>query len=523
MSLGSASSANVLVRNEDAKQALSHLGILCCDKTGVLTSGTMTAIEFVIATPMATMVTVPIADIPSHELDLVMVCQEPSSGTVLCTTVGGTQIGEFLVPSGEEPFGEWLADAVAEARPLQSTERLRLVNPVGQMITTKCVRTEELETFLQCAVLSAKATALSDGEFLGRANDVAMLKACQNLMTSYGGVAEFVASQPEVFEIPLYASNKWTLTVRSGERSGQKAFHAVMKGPLDRIIHFLYISAAMQHSLEDAAKMMMNQGKRVVCLAERWFTDLPADFQFQGSRRDDVNFPLSAFKFLGFVTIEDPPRAGASVLVEKMSHGGVRTVMLTGDHSAMAEVVARRIGILQDDGSIRELSSKRVLVGGHTIDEMTPPSGSFADAPPEVLEFWSDCVKDTCIFSRVSPEHKRVIIRAYQQVGGLSAAMIGDSVDDVPALTEANVGFVMGSCGHQVAKDAADILLMDDDLKAVVTCVEHSRIPEGRPRETEQTFRIQCLQWFCSSRPSFFEKTRLALVAYSMRRRGSPR
>lgn len=156
--------------------------------------------------------------------------------------------------------------------------------------------------------------------------------------------------------------------------------------------------------------------------------------------------------FLGLISMMDPPREESAAAVKECIRAGIKPVMITGDHKVTAAAIAKRIGILKEDGEACE---------GAAIEGMSDE---------ELREF----VPKISVYARVSPEHKIRIVRAWQERGNI-VAMTGDGVNDAPALKQADIGVAMGITGTEVSKDAAAMVLTDDNFATIIKAVENGR------------------------------------------------
>jgi len=200
-----------------------------------------------------------------------------------------------------------------------------------------------------------------------------------------------------------------------------------------------------QRALAEADAMAAD-ALRVLAVAYR---DAPS-----GTATEDLDQDLT---FVGLIGMIDPLREEASRAVERCRRAGIRTVMITGDHPRTATVLAARLGIDRGlDGSGLRTWEGRELEGR---DE----------------EGWREAVGDASVFARVSPEHKLRIVEALQQSGQV-VAMTGDGVNDAPALRKADIGIAMGIKGTAVAKEAAAMIIRDDDFGTIVRAVEQGRV-----------------------------------------------
>jgi magnesium-transporting ATPase (P-type) len=192
----------------------------------------------------------------------------------------------------------------------------------------------------------------------------------------------------------------------------------------------------------DAAGDMAARGLRVLAVAQRRGPGLGA-----GPDQDERELTL-----LGIVGLEDPPRPGAAQAVAACRRAGIKLAMVTGDHAGTARAVARDVGLLVDGGLVIEST------------ELPQDDAALGD----LLD------RDGVVVARVSPEDKLRITRALQRRGHV-VAMTGDGVNDAPALHEADIGVAMGATGSDVAREAADLVLLDDRFATIVAAVEQGR------------------------------------------------
>ena len=192
------------------------------------------------------------------------------------------------------------------------------------------------------------------------------------------------------------------------------------------------------------ADRLAGDGYRVLAFARRLFTDVAAAPPPESVERD--------LTFLGLAALIDPPRPEAAQAVADCRSAGITPVMITGDHSETAESIARDLGILEGNG--------RVLTGSE-LDELSD-------------EAFARLARSVRVYARVSPRQKLRIVRALQ-ANGEFVAMTGDGVNDAPALKRAGIGVAMGKKGTDVAREAADMVLLDDNFATIVSAVRAGR------------------------------------------------
>ncbi|SHI70944.1 Ca2+-transporting ATPase [Thermoclostridium caenicola] len=197
-----------------------------------------------------------------------------------------------------------------------------------------------------------------------------------------------------------------------------------------------------REKLRDECSAMTSRALRVMSFAYR--TVQPSQL-----RRDDLE---SQLVFIGLAGMTDPPRKEAIEAVAKCRRAGIRTVMITGDHVETATAIARAMDIYREGD---------LVINGHEIDQMSD------------RELEEACRKAT-VFARVFPKHKLRIVRAIRNKGNI-VAMTGDGVNDAPAVKDADIGIAMGKSGTDVTRQAASMILMDDNFSSIVAAVEEGR------------------------------------------------
>lgn len=234
----------------------------------------------------------------------------------------------------------------------------------------------------------------------------------------------------------------------------------------------------MRETFMRAYESMGGLGERVM-----GFADLPLPVsQFEEKFKfntDDVNFPLTGFRFLGLVSMIDPPRASVPDAVAKCRDAGIRIIMVTGDHPITAQAIARSVGIISDSSETVHDIAKRV---GVSIDSIDPFLAQAAVIHGSDLRDMNEQQIDELlsnhyevVFARTSPQQKLNIVEACQRSGSI-VAVTGDGVNDSPALKKADIGIAMGINGSDVSKQAADMILLDDNFASIVHGIEEGRL-----------------------------------------------
>ena len=252
----------------------------------------------------------------------------------------------------------------------------------------------------------------------------------------------------------------------------------------------------------DANKAFALKGERVFGLAYYKLNkkDFPFDFEFkndigvengEANRRKIPNFSINNLCFIGLIGLEDPPRIGVKEAIATCKKAGIKIIMITGDQTLTAASIAYQIGIienLEDTPEIikikenlptieaAEKKSNTLIIDGGRLTKMLKADQNLSEDNPNKGAFFRDWImKRDVVFARTSPDQKLIIVDACQKLSHI-VAVTGDGANDLPAIKKANIGIAMGKVGADVAKDAADILLMDDNFANVVEGIRQGRI-----------------------------------------------
>ncbi|KAG0287811.1 hypothetical protein BGZ97_006987, partial [Linnemannia gamsii] len=258
---------------------------------------------------------------------------------------------------------------------------------------------------------------------------------------------------PKVFEVPFNSENNTILL--NGEAVPLTAEHA--------------------KAYDEMYALMASKGHRVLAFAQMLLPrdQYPDDIVFDKEKK---NYPTTNLCFVGLVSLEDPPKHGVREAIGRCRSAGIRVMMVTGDHPLTAEAIGRKINLVLSDTkemvakhrgcSVDEVGDDEynaIVIHGEQIDSMTDQDWDLIFSKPEI------------IFARTSPKHKLQIVKRAQAMGHI-VGVTGDGVNDSPALKKADLGIAMNISGSDVSKEAASMILLDDNFASTVRGIEEGRL-----------------------------------------------
>lgn len=437
-------SKNVLVKNVQSVETLGSTSLIASDKTGTLTQNRMTV---------------------QHCWYDQKLCEVPAYKNYVARDQGWS-----AVHMGAHPHYD------------PKTKTFQYLH----MVATLCNNSE----FQVADVLDPEAKPIDlekechNPEFnllglscTGDASESGLIKCVQMM----GDIKTFRQAFPKLFEIKFNSTNKWQLSVHKPDPNNSLGLDPVspllvLKGAPEKVWALCSkmmiggevqpITKQLEQDFLKAYETLGSMGERVLGFAYRTLPDYDVSYSFNDT--PEMNFPKDELIFVGLFALIDPPRQGVPEAVEKCKEASVRVFMVTGDHPITAQAIAKQVGIIDD----AHLAAKdAAVVTGDDIRQWM-----MIEDPIAQQAKWDEALDHTqIVWARVTPAHKLLIVENAQRRGEI-VSVTGDGVNDAPALKKGNVGIAMGISGKDVSKEAADLILMDDNFASIVNGVEEGRL-----------------------------------------------
>ncbi|MEG1290996.1 MAG: cation-translocating P-type ATPase, partial [Lachnospiraceae bacterium] len=324
----------------------------------------------------------------------------------------------------------------------------------NKMTVTACnTFSKKEEPALVCASVLCNDAVIDGEKEIGDPTETALLNFAEKKEKGY--VKQIQSTFQRKASIP-FDSNRKCMSVCYKKEEEEK-FFLITKGAVDVLLK------QMTKKLEagEIRKITKEDREKIKQLNEGFTEKGLRVLAFAGKRIEPLKETMQQEKieqelcYLGLMAMSDPPRKESQESIKKCKEAGILTVMITGDHPKTAEAIAKEIGILSKD-----IGEELVLTGAE-LEEMSD-------------EELRNKVLQTRVYARVSPKHKIRIVRAWQE-RGMITAMTGDGVNDAPSLKQADVGVAMGNSGTEAAKEAADMILADDNFATIVKAIQGGR------------------------------------------------
>ena len=310
----------------------------------------------------------------------------------------------------------------------------------------KNVEDDDLKRLIEISMLCNDTKVSASNELTGDPTETALV----DMGFKLDFTPELYVTYPRVEEVPFDSDRKLMTTVH---QVGNK-YLVYTKGGVDELLKRCnsYISnGEIKNDLEQFKEKITVQNEkmakdalRVLAMGYKELDNMPSSDEMKEIEKDLI--------YVGMVGMIDPPREEVKAAVAKCKSAGIKTVMITGDHKITATAIAKALGIMEDGDE---------AITGSELEEMSDD---------ELIKR----VRNIAVYARVSPEHKVRIVKAWQANGEI-VAMTGDGVNDAPALKTADIGCAMGIVGTDVSKEAADVILTDDNFSTIVSAVEEGR------------------------------------------------
>ena len=494
---------NIMVKNLQSVETLGSITCICSDKTGTLTKNKMTVVHaFYDGEIKKTSESQSnLRNENNEEIKMTTFDEnDPSFHWFKFAGVCGS-IGEFLTSTPEDylpvvqernKFQKEHPEATNE----EINEQIRILREKYQPQYT-----EEFNKNVDDRYTNTDASESGIIKFFEKIEPIDIIREQYPLHFEEGNPVS----------IPFSSDLKYACYMRKGK---DNVYYLAMKGAPERILNrcSTYLLNGSEASITESFKEKFAQanqafalkGERVIGLAFLRLNpeQYPPDYHFEiekmgkSSNREKgadpkVNFPLRNLCFAGMVAMEDPPRDGVREAISQCKKAGIKVIMVTGDQSLTAASIANQIGIISDIDDTPELIQRReklssleeaeaksntIIIEGGRLQAYLDRDSAMSDDNPNKNSFLRNwLLKRDVVFARTSPENKLSIVAACQQLSHI-VAVTGDGVNDSPAIKKADIGIAMGKVGTDVAKDAADILLLDDNFPNIIRGIKQGRV-----------------------------------------------
>ena len=302
------------------------------------------------------------------------------------------------------------------------------------------IKSENIEFISELATMCTDCTITykeGKAQVNGEPTEIALV---QNGLQNNKNKTELYQKMPRINEIPFDSSRKMMTTIHKINNK----YRIITKGAPDVLLEKCKMTTNEKLKVQNENSKMAKKALRVIAVAYKDVDYVPSNMESK-----DIENNLN---FVGLIGMIDPPREGVKEAVKTCKKAGIKTVMITGDHIETAKAIAKELNIL---------GKYDKAMTGKELDKI----------PQNKLE---KEIKEYSVFARVTPEHKVRIVKAWQKTGAV-VAMTGDGVNDSPALKNADIGIAMGENGTDVAKNAADMVLTDDNFVTIVKAVKQGR------------------------------------------------
>ncbi|KAE8144640.1 hypothetical protein BDV25DRAFT_166343 [Aspergillus avenaceus] len=396
-----------------------------------------------------------------------VVCSD-KTGTLTLNHMTVTKMWHFDCP---EPFE--VHHDISSLTPGPAARTVLRIGNIANNARLSRVHANSPASASSAAVLSStddRASGTVRSRWVGQPTDVAIL----DLLDTFGedDVRDRISARAA--ETPFSSERKW-MGVIIGSGTGESSNMAYIKGALEQVLkrcdtyltkdgREVILDEPRRQAVRQAAEHMASEGLRVLAFASGAVRDTSRGRPFgsrsgtpmSGTSQGEEDDRYNGLVFAGLVGMNDPPRKDVHKSIRRLMAGGVRIIMITGDAETTAVAIAKKLGM-----PVIDAAGSRPVLNGEEIDRMS--TAELAQA-----------IASTSIFARTSPDHKMKIVRALQSRGDV-VAMTGDGVNDAPALKKADIGISMGKLGTDVAKEAADMILTDDDFSTILRAIEQGK------------------------------------------------